>query len=48
MYVRADSLVNTYRTRINVLVLGARLPTMHAEREYVEPPGIMTLHSSPR
>jgi putative tryptophan/tyrosine transport system substrate-binding protein len=42
IYVCADALVNAYRTRINVLALGARLPTMHAEREYVEPGGLVS------
>ena len=42
IYVCADSLVNAYRIRINILALGARLPTMHAEREYVEPGGLVS------
>jgi putative tryptophan/tyrosine transport system substrate-binding protein len=42
IYVCADALVNAYRTRINILALGARLPTMHGEREYVEPGGLVS------
>jgi putative ABC transport system substrate-binding protein len=42
IYVCGDALVNAYRIRINVLALGARLPTMHSEREYVEPGGLVS------
>jgi putative ABC transport system substrate-binding protein len=42
LYVCADALVNANRLRINVLALGARLPTMHAERENVEPGGLVS------
>jgi putative tryptophan/tyrosine transport system substrate-binding protein len=42
LYVCADALVNANRIRINVLALGARLPTMHAERENVEPGGLLS------
>src|SRR5262249_53367129 len=35
LYVCADPLVNTNRIRINTLVLGARLPTMHGTRDLV-------------
>ena len=38
----ADPLVNTNRIRINTLALGARLPTMHGIREYVEAGGLMS------
>jgi len=34
--------VNTNRVRINTLALGARLPTMHGLREYVEAGGLMS------
>jgi putative ABC transport system substrate-binding protein len=34
IYVCPDPLMNTNRTRINILAVGARLPTMHAVREY--------------
>ena len=34
--------MNTNRIRINTLALGARLPTMHGPREYVEAGGLMS------
>ena len=37
-----DPLVNTNRIRINSLALGARLPTMHGYRDYVETGGLMS------
>ena len=42
LYVPPDALVNTNRVRINTLALGARLPTMHGLREYVEAGGLMS------
>jgi putative ABC transport system substrate-binding protein len=42
LYVCADPLVGTYRVRINTLALGARLPTLHGFREYVEAGGLMS------
>ena len=42
LYVAADPLVTTNRVRINTLALGARLPTMHGFREYVEAGGLMS------
>ncbi len=42
LYVASDPLVNTNRIRINTLALGARLPTMHGIREYVEAGGLMS------
>jgi putative ABC transport system substrate-binding protein len=42
LYVVPDPLVNTNRVRINTLALGARLPTMHGVREYVEAGGLMS------
>ena len=42
LYVCADPLVNTNRIRINTLALGARLPTMYGDREYVEAGGLMS------
>ena len=39
---RSDPLVTTNRIRINTLALGARLPTMHGIREYVEAGGLMS------
>ncbi len=42
LYVVVDPLLNTNRVRINTLAVGARLPTMHALREYVESGGLMS------
>jgi ABC-type uncharacterized transport system substrate-binding protein len=42
LYLCPDALLNTNRTRINILALGARLPTMHGHREYVEAGGLMS------
>src|SRR5262249_17346619 len=35
LYISPDALINTNRTRINTLALGARVPTMSSIREYV-------------
>jgi ABC-type uncharacterized transport system substrate-binding protein len=37
-----EPLANTNRMRINILALGARLPTMHGTRTYVEAGGLMS------
>jgi ABC-type uncharacterized transport system substrate-binding protein len=42
LYVASDPLVNTNRIRISTLALGARLPTMHGVRDYVEAGGLMS------
>src|SRR5262245_29897446 len=42
LYVCTDALANTTRIRINTLALGARLPTMHGSRDYVEAGGLMS------
>jgi len=42
LYVVADPLVTTHRIRISTLALGARLPTMHGQRENVEVGGLMS------
>src|SRR5262249_3259171 len=42
LYVCPDPLVNTHRIRINTLALGARLPTIHGLREYVEASRLMS------
>ena len=42
LYVCADALVTTNRTRINILAVGARLPTMHGTRDTVEAGGLMS------
>ena len=43
LYVCTDALINTNRIRINILAVGARLPTMHGSRDYVEAGGLMSL-----
>ena len=42
LYLCSDPLMNTNRTRINILAVGARLPTMHGNRGYVEAGGLMS------
>jgi putative ABC transport system substrate-binding protein len=42
LYVCNDPLVTTNRVRINALALGARLPTIHGVRAYVEAGGLMS------
>jgi putative tryptophan/tyrosine transport system substrate-binding protein len=42
LYVVATPLVTTNRIRINILAVGARLPTMHGQRENVEAGGLMS------
>ena len=42
LYLCSDPLIITNRIRINTLALGARLPTMHGSREYVEAGGLMS------
>src|SRR5262245_60424346 len=42
LYLCPDPLMNTNRTRINILAVGARLPTMHGIREYIEAGGLMS------
>jgi len=42
LYVCSDPLVIINRIRINTLALGARLPTMHGFRDYVEAAGLMS------
>src|SRR5262245_18768462 len=42
LYLCPDALLNTNRTGINILAAGARLPTMHGLREYVEAGGLMS------
>ena len=42
LYLSPDPLMNTNRTRINILALGARLPTMHGARDFVEAGGLMS------
>jgi putative ABC transport system substrate-binding protein len=42
LYVSTDPLVFTNRIRVNTLALGARLPTMYSQREYVEAGGLLS------
>src|SRR6516225_7691068 len=42
LYVCPDGLLNANRIRINTLALGARLPTMHGFREFVEAAGLIS------
>jgi putative ABC transport system substrate-binding protein len=42
VYVINDPLTRTNRNRINTFALAARLPTMHAVREQVDPGGLMS------
>jgi len=42
LYVCPDGLLDANKIRINTLALGARLPTMHGYREYVEAAGLMS------
>src|SRR5262249_62149362 len=42
LYVCTDALANANRIRINTLALGARLPTIHGTRDYVEAAGAMS------
>jgi putative ABC transport system substrate-binding protein len=42
LYIPPDALINTHRIRINTLALGARLPTMHGARDYVEGGGFIS------
>jgi putative tryptophan/tyrosine transport system substrate-binding protein len=46
LYVASDPLVTTNRLRINVLALGARLPTMHGIREQAEDGGFISYGTS--
>jgi putative ABC transport system substrate-binding protein len=42
LYVCVDGLMSSNRIPINILAVGARLPTMHGAREYVEGGGLMS------
>jgi putative tryptophan/tyrosine transport system substrate-binding protein len=46
LYVCTDVLMNNNRIRINILAAGARLPTMHGTRDYVEAGGLMSYGAS--
>jgi putative ABC transport system substrate-binding protein len=45
-YATGDPLVNAQRLRINTFALAGRLPTMFAQREYVEAAGLMSYGAS--
>jgi putative ABC transport system substrate-binding protein len=42
LYVVSDALAITNRVRINTFALAARIPTMHANREYIEAGGLIS------
>jgi putative tryptophan/tyrosine transport system substrate-binding protein len=42
LYVVTEPLANTNRIQINSLALGARLPTLHGQKPYVEAGGLMS------
>jgi putative ABC transport system substrate-binding protein len=42
LYIPPDPTVITHLIRINMLALGARLPTIHGSQEYVEAGGLMS------
>jgi putative ABC transport system substrate-binding protein len=42
LYVVSDALAVTNRVRINTFALAARMPTMHANREYIETGGLIS------
>jgi putative ABC transport system substrate-binding protein len=42
LYVASDPLLGSNRVRIGILALGARVPTMHDFRDYVEAGGLMS------
>ncbi len=42
LYVVSDPLIGTHRISNNTLALGARLPTIHGNREHVETGGLMS------
>ena len=42
LYVCADPLVNANHARINTLALGARLPTLHAIRDFLGAGGLVS------
>jgi putative ABC transport system substrate-binding protein len=46
LYVATDMLLLTNRVRINILAVGAKLPTMHGSNQYVEAGGLMSYGTS--
>jgi putative ABC transport system substrate-binding protein len=47
LYVVSEPLVLSNQVRISTLALGARLPTIHGLREYVETGGLMSYGPNP-
>jgi putative tryptophan/tyrosine transport system substrate-binding protein len=47
LYVCADALVNANHARINTLALGARLPTIHAFRDFLGAGGLLAYGARP-
>jgi putative ABC transport system substrate-binding protein len=41
LYVCSGPLTNTHRVRINTLALGARLPSVHLQKQYLEGGGLI-------
>jgi putative tryptophan/tyrosine transport system substrate-binding protein len=46
LYVVSDPLLTTNRTRVAILAVGARLPTIHGAREHVEAGGLISYGAS--
>ena len=46
LYVVSDPLIAIERTRVSLLAAGARLPTIHAYREYAEAGGLISYGTS--
>jgi putative tryptophan/tyrosine transport system substrate-binding protein len=42
LYLCADALLNAYQNRINILALGARLPTIYPSRNFLESGGLIS------
>ncbi len=42
LYVSPDPMINANHARINILALGARLPTIHPFRDYLAAGGLMS------
>jgi len=42
LYICIEGLVSAYRTRINTLALGARLPTIYGQRDFVDAGGLIS------
>lgn len=47
LYVCSDALINANHARINILALGARLPTIHAFRDFLGAGGLMSYGAPP-